>query len=473
MNGPGKWLGLGAVLLGISGNASPTLAQSTRVVTPELTAALFVKARPILEETLRIHIERPPIFRLATAVEWQAWHDPLMQPQLHWQFPGLEGEGMTRAVEAAESVWRQTAGVRILESSNSIILFPDLLARGTGGEPMSGSFGLADSLQLLLVHEMTRLTLDQRYGLTRQLTGCRDDEAFQALQAVAEGRALWLTRQVARRLGTEDAFAPLARRYQQAPDQAPDSYTRAVVQKMIQQRHWACTQGLAFFDALEQKNVRDLEKRVFARPPRQVLWINQPELYWRAEQAQRVDLSETLAVLAGALPESKWTAALQSWTPEMVRQVAGLLGEKERTEHVLRSWDEAHSLIWSARDDPSHQVAVGIVRFVDAASARAYQGLAIDLQRRQDELLGSGRGGTCKLVGSPTSSTLRMAGAEEAVRLDKCLQITTGGSEATWTVSELLVRTGNLVIEFSWQVTQADQVWAERILADIQAKVSK
>lgn len=473
MHGPGKWLALGATLLGICVTVFSVFAQSPSVCTPEQVATLFEKARPILEETLSVRLEQPPHFRLATAPEWQELHDPLMQPQLHWQFPGLEGESMNRAVEGAETVWRQTLGVWVRESSNTVYLFPDQLPRMAGAESVSEGSASADFLQLVLVQEMTRLVLEQRHGLTRKLTSCRDEEEFQALQAVSEGRNLWVTRQAARRLGTEKAFAQLTKRYQQAPDHAPDSYIRAVVQKMLQQRQWACVQGLAFFDALEQKNFRDLEKRVFGHPPRKVLWINQPELYWRAEQANRVDLTETLATIEKALPGSAWTATQQPWTPEMVRQVSGLLGEKERTEHVLRSWDEAHSLIWSARDNPSHQVAVGVARFVDAGGARAYQGLAIDLQRKQDELLGSGRGGTCKLVGSPTSTTLRLAGAEEAVRLDKCLQIAAGGSESQWTVSELLVRTGNLVIEFSWQGTPADPAWAERILADIQAKEGK
>jgi hypothetical protein len=328
-------------------------------------------------------------------------------------------------------------------------------------------------LQLAVVQAMTRLVLEQRYSLTRKLTACRDEEEFQALQAVVEGRTLWVTRQIARQLGKEAAFASLSKRYQQAPDQAADSYVRAVVQKMLHQRHWACVQGLAFFDALEQKNVRDLERRVFAHPPRQTLWIDQPELYWRAEQANRVDLTETLAALEKSLPTTDWTAIQQPWTAEMVRQVAGLLGERERTERVLRSWDEAHSLIWSARSNPRQQVAVGVVRFVDAAGARAYQGLSIDLQRKQDELISSGKSGTCKLVGSPISTSIQLAGADEAVRLDKRLQIATGDGDAAWTISELLVRTGNLVIEFSWQGTAPDPTWAEHILADIRAREGK
>lgn len=467
MHGPGKWLCWGIALLGIALMDAPVIAQVPSAIMVEQAAALFEKARPILEETLSVRLERPPSFRPGSTADLRELHDPLMESQLHWQFRELADDTLARAVAGAEEVWRQTVGVHIQENTNTVWLFPDQLTRLAGSEAGTDA---ASYLQLALVQEMTRLVLEKRYQLTQKLICCRDEEGFQAHQAVVEGRTLWLTRQVARRLGTERAFAQLVLRYQQAPDQAPDSYVRAIVQKMLQQRHWACVQGLAFFDTLEAKQLRDLEKRVFAHPPREVHWIDQPELYWRAEQANRVDLAETLATIEKALPAAQWTATQQPWTPEMVRQVAALFGERERTEHVLRAWDEARSLVWSGRDNPRQQVAVGVVRFVDAAGARAYQGLAIDLQRKQDEFIGSGKSGTCKLVGAPTSTTLPLAGAEEAVRLDKTLQVATGSSDATWTISELLVRSGNLMIEFSWQGTPPDPTWAERVLATIRQR---
>src|SRR5262249_35064678 len=149
-------------------------------------------------------------------------------------------------------------------------------------------------LQLALVHEVARFVLDQRYGLARRRGDCRDREEFVAWQAVLEGRAQWATAEVARRLGTQATFPLLAARSRYVPDAGPDPALRTYSQTAIQVRAWAYAQGLVFFNYLHDKRLADVEKRAFTRPPRQVRWLEKPELYLRAEQSNRPDLAAAL-----------------------------------------------------------------------------------------------------------------------------------------------------------------------------------
>ena len=123
-------------------------------------------------------------------------------------------------------------------------------------------------------------------------------------------------------------------------------------------------------------------------------------------------------------------------------------------------------MVWTPYKPPARQVAVGLVRFGDAAGARAYQGLAIDLQRKQDEVLGNPRGGAYRVLESRCSN-VTLPGTDEAIRSDKRLQPAGGGEPRQ--LSTLLVRSGSLVIEFSWHGLPADPVWAERVLAALLA----
>src|SRR5262249_61914627 len=97
------------------------------------------------------------------------------------------------------------------------------------------------------------------------------------------------------------------------------------------------------------------------------------------------DLAGALTRLERARDPVAWSAAQQPWTPDMVRQAASLLGQGPRAEKVAARWADGRSLVWSARDGSGRQVAVGVLRFQDAAGARAYYEFATDLQRKQDE----------------------------------------------------------------------------------------
>src|SRR5262249_31735854 len=145
----------------------------------------------------------------------------------------------------------------------------------------------------------------------------------------------------------------------------------------------------------------------------------------------------TLARLESAPPAGEWSLAQQPWTPAMVGQVAGMLGERARAEKILESWDEGRSLVWTARGSPGRPVALSVVRHQSPAGARAYYGFALGLQRRQDELSGPLCGGSLKVLES-RSGPVTLAGVEEAVRHDKRLQF--GAGAAPLPVTVLLAR---------------------------------
>jgi hypothetical protein len=154
----------------------------------------------------------------------------------------------------------------------------------------------------------------------------------------------------------------------------------------------------------------------------------------------------------------------------MILQAAALLGEQPRAEKILVGCEEGRSLVWTAGRKARvlpEQVAVGVVRFENAERARAYYGLAIDLRRKQDELLGPSCGNGCR-IHSSKSTTIPLAGAEEAVQIDKQLQFASSGP-TTIPVSVLLVRSGALVLEFTWQEVPIDVAWAAKALATIRA----
>ena len=141
----------------------------------------------------------------------------------------------------------------------------------------------------------------------------------------------------------------------------------------------------------------------------------------------------------------------------MFRQVGTALGVQERAEKILAQWKDAASLEWTDRKNPRRMAALGVVQFAEASAARAYLGLAIDLQRKQDELL-AGR------VQESRCLSVRLPGCEEAVRQDKKVLLPGGGPTS---VSMLFVRSGALVLQFTWHNVEPNQAWAEKVFTAI------
>jgi hypothetical protein len=174
-----------------------------------------------------------------------------------------------------------------------------------------------------------------------------------------------------------------------------------------------------------------------------------------------LDLEKVLTHVEKSLPAPGWSVTQQAWTPDMLRQAAALLGEKERGEKIANAWSEGRSLTWTARNAPSRQLAVGLICFRDAVAAKSYLGLAVDLQRKRDEITNAACA-DCGRVIESRSSTVALRGADETARSEK--KIASREKGATTEICQLWVRTGNRVVEFTWTGVRADMAWTQRVL---------
>jgi hypothetical protein len=453
----------GLAVLVASLAAAPLAAQQVQHPGAARAQELFAQARPYLEAVLGMKPDYRPQLRILTAAEFQRLPDPELEASLHWLFPDLKDDAFRRAAEVVRYVAAVATVARHTEGGDVIHVLPDNLPVIAGWDADLQRVNSPAFLQLALVHEAARFALEQHYDLARRRRACRDAEEFHALQAMIEGCAARVTAQVAERLDTRADFALLAERYLRVPDLAPDPALRTMSQLTLRQRQWAATRGLAFFDHLREKGLADAEKRVFTRPPRVVRWVERPDLYVRAEESKRPDLASALRALADTLPAAEWAGAQQPWTPAMVRQAADLLGERDHAERAVAAWDEGRSLVWLHRQDPRKQVALSLVRHATEAGAKTYFGFAVDLQRKQDQLAGGSCAPSARVLDT-RATAVKLPGFDEAVRNDKRVQY--GSTGEPLTVSTLLARSGEVVVECSWYGLPAETEWAGRVAAE-------
>jgi hypothetical protein len=427
---------------------------------------LFAEARPHLEAVLGCRLESGPQLKTVVGVLFPPHADPLLERQIKVRLTGCKKERLEQALSAAQEDLANVAIALYQEGTDIIWVCPQgdrrtSVRRLSGNPPYPEEELSRGSLQLALVRETVHYLLERRYHyrLSRLWAFGPDNHAIQALQTIIEGRVLQVTEKVAERLGLKTEFESLAvscclwgRR---------DLFPRSNVGRdCLYGRYYAGYYGLRFFHYLEEHGFGDAEKKVFTAPPRTMDQIYHPESYLHATQSQK-DLTTVLSHLGPSLPAADWTATQQSWSPAMIRQVAELFGEKERAEKIMALWDEGRSLVWTCKKAPGRQVALSVVRFESAEGARSYFGLALDLQRKRDAMVGNSCTAGMQVIES-RSADLALRRADQAVRSDKKIQFSS--PKTSIPVCTVLARFGNLVLECTWHGLEGDMPWAEKVV---------
>jgi hypothetical protein len=300
---------------------------------------------PTIEEvTGGVHLDRYPSTRPMSTVDFRKALDPELQAYVRCRYPNLSNATRAKYVEYARDGLRLLSVAEHRPGSDTVDLTTSsALAHWVEHETPNGTNAASfrqDFALLCLVHANVHYVLDQRYGLASRWAECRDWEESQALQAVVEGHALSITRDVGYRLHIDAPFPLLIERYRMErlfPVARTDDEAgiRAMVEEVVKQRHWACEKGLAFIAYLRRNHVPELE--AFKNPPRRTAEIEDPALYVRSlasGEARKRVAGVATALDAGrcSLPSSDWDVHPEPWTPDMVRQVALLLHARDRAD---------------------------------------------------------------------------------------------------------------------------------------------
>lgn len=431
--------------------------------TVDQAAALAEQARPHLEAVLGARVDPWPRCRLATPTERKDWQREELSQQLRWQFPDLDAEAFRRTLPAVQDAAQRVAVARYHPASGEILLIPENLDAIARWDEGLARVRTPAFLQLAIVHELARCALDRRYHLTRRQVACRDAEEYLALQALVEGRAQWVTRAVAGRLGTEAIFPLWCQRFIHLPDTATDPALRSASQEVLRQQCYAAFSGQEFYAALEANGVRDAERQVFTRPVCPLSWIERPERFMQAVRTQRPELAAVLAGVEAPAGAAGWVTSQEPWTAVMVRQIADLFGERARCVPVVHSWSEGRLRVWTAKENLAHQVALGLARFDDVAGAKRYVAFTADLQRKQDTKWGA-EDSPFRILETHTKA-ITIAGADEAMWVERKMQFS--GATNSVAVTMLTVRLGDAVMEITWRDVLPDLSWGERAVDQI------
>ncbi len=441
---------------------------------PAEAAGLFAQARPHIEAVMGYRFDPPPRFRMANERDLTNWRRVEVEAQIGWQFPDIAKAGGTALSETARQARQGYISACIAGGSGGreIIIFPGSAVRMAGWTPALAGVTTRAFGQLTLVHEAVRLALESRYNIADRQRACADADSFFATEALVEGRAQWVTREVAKRLGTETAFPLLAQVWLHVPDALADPAMRAATQEFYRRRYWMLASGLAFQDALVKAGISDEAAILNRHIPG--MWIDHPDRCVRALRERRTGLEVVLASVECTLPPDLWEPRQEPCTPEMIKQAAGTFGEVDRAESALAACEEARQVVWTGKP-AGRAIALNLIRFETPLAAAQYYRFALGLQQKADQRLANASGAL--RLADERSKSFAVSGTDACTWTDKKLTVkgsaltqpSPRGMDSSIPASTLLARDGALVIEIQWQNLPGDEDWARRVIETIQS----
>jgi len=437
-------------------------------LSPTEAASLLAEARPHIEAALGYRLEPPPRFRMANQRDLEAWRQAEILAQIGWQFPDIAKAGGASLAKTAREARQgyMSACIAGRSGEREIILFSGNAAKIVTWDPGLGRVTTRAFAQLAIVQEAVGMALRSRYNIVDRQRACADADSFFANEALVEGRAQWVTRQVARRLGSDAAFPLLAQIWLHVPDRLGDPAMRSATQEFYRRRYWMLTSGLAFHEALVKAGIDD-EAAIFHRHV-PCMWVDHPDRCVRAFRERQTGLEAVLASVACTLPPDDWDSKQETCTPEMIKQAAGTFGEGDRADLALAACEEARQLVWTGRP-AGRVIALNLIRFETPVAAGSYYRFAQTLQQKADQRLAQGSG-ALRLV-DERSKAFAVSGIEACTWTDKKLAVSgsQGVPDASIPASTLLAQDGFMVIEIQWQNLPGDQNWARRVIETMHA----
>jgi hypothetical protein len=249
------------------------------------------------------------------------------------------------------------------------------------------------TLQAVIVHELVHAADDERYDLTRLFAGCTSSDALRADNALIEGHAQLVARELAAGLGWSAGFETFTRAITAPPKRLADSGDTGgqLVQRTLSNAITASyTEGEAFLAALRAAGGEEAVRKAFLEPPGDMVLISRPEWFLHPELRPRVafELDPALDAFAAGFEGKDWACNRGSVSAADMRvSMAPLTAEEIEPLAAKMRQNRVQS---ATQVQTGSQIVLGLFEFGTAEEAASYLTIYERLQHARDDTLKEG-----------------------------------------------------------------------------------
>lgn len=271
-------------------------------------------------------------------------------------------------------------------------------------------------MRMLLVHECAHALDFQRFpALEEQRQQRETADGIQAVGAVLEGHAQWVTEQVAERWGAQEDFAAITGLITGLPA-IEDPAARLVARVLASEIEFAYVQGHRFMRAVASARGRAGVEAVLRAPPASTRQIENPREYLTPGAAVAFAPEPFLGALGQLVPEG-WPTQVAPLKRSQVRAALATL-PAETLDPLLEAFVDGVG--WIARSPAGGQVITACLLWRDEAGAQRYLRDMRTLHELREEEF---REGSVRIVSSEFLAGVGRGARHPGLRVRRVLEV--------------------------------------------------
>jgi len=249
-----------------------------------------------------------------------------------------------------------------------------------------------DVLRAMLVHELVHADDDQVHDLTRLLEEADTVESADALSALIEGHAQFITRQACSAAGWSEGFERFTRSIGAGPQDSSGEALRFLAETRAFNLRFAYIEGERFVAAVDEVLGAGGRAQAFGNVPRELELVTVPAWYIDPESRPQAlyDPGPALDAFLADFDDSFWSHQRAELNSAQI--AAGLNGlEPEDIRRIRGSFRAAEFVQLYPTANPNLKAVIGVVmEFEDSEAAAHFAEQSSRLQRMRDETMKEG-----------------------------------------------------------------------------------
>lgn len=271
-------------------------------VTPSLVEEAASGVIPLIEEVTGLKFRKNVEFRFVTPEEMGKVANRRILRQMKRIYPEANPKHLESQALAFSEFYAEIIPEMYEFAEGALYVVPDNFQRNII-LLKPGREQIKNLLTLLLVHDLVHALDDQQYAAGRRIMNIKDQEELGAFESILEGHAIFVTRQVSRKLGIKEEDFLLASRLSGGELGEASPFEQQAAQYVSTQFRQVYLCGEKFVRFVFEKEGQRGISRLFSAPPRSKSVILEPQAYYKKVLLAQEDYINLLSVIEKVLPE--------------------------------------------------------------------------------------------------------------------------------------------------------------------------
>jgi hypothetical protein len=434
-------------------------------ITEDSLGELLKELRPLVEKESGKQFSKAPTAELGTVASVKKMLVVELEPQMHVLLPDADDDDLADAAKQQASFLAKMFLGKYSPSSGKIVVLADNFPKIA--ELMKNPRMLSrDWARVTILHELVHALDQDAYKAFDDIKTRKTPDELEALNAVLEGHAQFVTHRILAGLQQEELFEAFKKQMLASPPET-DEATKYMASVGTRALKFAYIDGEAFMEAVAKEGHASYVEDLFAKPPVSKSVIMKPATYYKPEPVVAAPSLKPLWKKLEKAHGDEWASQKVKLDESALDSAFGDLVDAERLRQSLNETRFDEVLILTSKTPPgAKQVTFMVWGGASKEAAGRFYDLEIELLKAKDKRMKTGP----VAIKKADYGTLEI---KDATRNTSAKKVVSLGSDKEITTHSLIFEAGARVVEMAYvgeDVSDEDLVKEAGVIMEFLAK---